>query len=251
MRLQFITLLTVLVTLISCSRALENSASHSDLDTRDIDDGYINLSVGVRMKRDESSASSIDKRSGSLPSTPLLLRRNPETGKMVWPGSFSEALTMAKRDIPEMIKSSLQRRTARARRAMKVVITWYTGHDLLFPSCFPDDANWAPTDDSMVAAVTIEWPGKPKCGSFVRIHHHSKKSKSIVVRIVDTCAGCPPGQPHLDLTKAAFEKLYDEDVGMVAGLKAKVIPCPSKYENDWNDDVIGRFGPQHPIASMT
>jgi hypothetical protein len=117
----------------------------------------------------------------------------------------------------------------------------------------------------MVAAVTIEvssinsnalclflslitrfffssqWPGKPPCGSFVRIHHGTKKSKSIVVRIVDTCAGCASGSAHLDLTKAAFEKLYDQDVGMVEGLKAKVIPCPSKVEQDWNDDVVSLY----------
>ncbi|KAA1103401.1 hypothetical protein PGT21_016810 [Puccinia graminis f. sp. tritici] len=248
MRFQLTTLFTVLVFLISCSQALESPASHADLEARDIDEeGYMNLSVGVRMKRDENNDSTLEKRSESPASTQLLLKRNPETGKMVWPGSFSEALTMAKRDVPEMLKSSLHRRTALARRAMKVVITWYTGHDLLYPSCFADSDNWAPTDDSMVAAVTIEWPGKPPCGSFVRIHHGSKKSKSIVVRIVDTCAGCASGSAHLDLTKAAFEKLYDEDVGMVAGLKAKVIPCPSKIEQDWNDDVISRYGPKKPI----
>jgi hypothetical protein len=91
---------------------------------------------------------------------------------------------------------------------------------------------------SDLAVHFSQWPGKPKCGAFVRIQHGSKKHKSIVVRIVDSCAGCATGSAHLDLTKAAFEKLYDEDVGMVEGLKAKVIPCPSKIEEDWNDDVV-------------
>ncbi|PLW51498.1 hypothetical protein PCANC_00705 [Puccinia coronata f. sp. avenae] len=244
MRLQFTTLFTVLLVLISCSCALE-TAANPNLEARNIDDeGYINLSVGVRMKRDETT---LEKRSESPQSTPLLLRRDPETGRIAWPRSFSEALTMAKRDLPNIVKSSLHRRTALARRTMRVVITWYTGHDLLYPACFSESDNWAPTDDSMVAAVTIEWPGKPKCGAFVRIQHGSKKHKSIVVRIVDSCAGCATGSAHLDLTKAAFEKLYDEDVGMVEGLKAKVIPCPSKIEEDWNDDVIARYGPQQTI----
>ncbi|KAH9452873.1 hypothetical protein MJO28_008210 [Puccinia striiformis f. sp. tritici] len=240
MRFHLTTLITALVVLISFTQAVEVD-----------DEGYMNLSIGVRMKRDESSAPTLEKRSGSSTSTPLLLRRSPETGKLVWPGSFSEALTMAKRDVPDMLKSSLHRRASTVRRAMHVVITWYTGHDLLNPSCFADSDNWAPTDDSMVAAVTIEWDGKPKCGAFVRIQHHSNKEKHITVRVVDTCAGCPPGQPHLDLTKAAFDKLYDEDVGVVEGLKAKVIPCPKKIANDWNDHVIGRYGPKEPIAYMT
>lgn len=245
MRLHFTTVITVLAVLISSSKAFKNT-THAPLESRDIDeDGFINLSIGVRMKRDETS---LEKRSEFPQSTPLLLRRNPQTGNIEWPGSFSEALSMAKRDIPEMMKSSLRRR---AQRAMRVVITWYTGHDLLYPSCFSDQDNWAPTDESMVAAVTIEWPGKPKCGSFVKIQHKSKKQKFIVVRIVDTCAGCASGSAHLDLTKAAFQKLYDEEVGIVEGLKAKVIPIPSKIRANWNEDVISRYGPRHPITYMT
>jgi len=245
MRFYFTTLFAVLAVLISTSKAFENT-THAALEARDVDDdGFINLSVGVRMKRDEIS---LEKRSELPQSTPLLLRRNPETGNIEWPGSFSEALSMAKRDLPEMMKSSLRRR---ARKAMRVVITWYTGHDLLYPSCFSDQDNWAPSDESMVAAVTIEWPGKPKCGSFVRIQHKTNKHKSVVVRIVDTCAGCAAGSAHLDLTKAAFQKLYDEEVGMVEGLKAKVIPTPSKIRGNWNDDVISRYGPEHPISYMS
>lgn len=34
-------------------------------------------------------------------------------------------------------------------------ITWYTGHDLLYPSCV-QKTQWSPTDSSMVGAVTIQ-----------------------------------------------------------------------------------------------
>lgn len=37
----------------------------------------------------------------------------------------------------------------------------------------------------------------------------------MVVRIVDLCAGCERNVPHIDLSKAAFLKLYPFDVGYV------------------------------------
>lgn len=249
MRLEFTTLTTVLIILISFSWALQNEpVTHSALEARSAEEGeWIDLSVGVRMKRDEGATSHLEKRSENPTSTTVLLKRSPETGKLVWPSSFSEALTMAKRNV-ETFKSSLHRRTAAVRKAMKVKITWYNGHDLLYPSCFSESDNWAPTDKSMVAAVTIEWPGKPPCGSFVRIHHHSKSDKNITVRIVDSCAGCDKGSAHLDLTTGAFEKLYDQDVGMVEGLKAQIVPCPAGIDEDWNHHVIARYGPQKTIS---
>ncbi|KAH9452874.1 hypothetical protein MJO28_008209 [Puccinia striiformis f. sp. tritici] len=246
MRLPLITTITFLVYLISCSRALESGpASDSSLEARGVDeDGWFTLSVGARMKRDESSSSSFEKRSQHPMSTPILLTRSPETGKLAWPRSLSDALTIVKRQVPDAVKSSFHRRAAAARSAMRVVITWYTGHDLLFPACFADSDNWAPTDDSMVAAVTIEWPGKPKCGAFVKIQHGSDPKKSILVRIVDSCGGCAPGKPHIDLTIAAFEKLYPQDTGMVENLKAKVVSCPAHIEENWTQDIIDRFGPK-------
>jgi len=248
MRLYFSTLTIIL---ISCSLALSSEPpSHPTLEARGTDDeGWIDITVGVRMKRDESSSSPHEKRSEYSPtSTPVLLTRNPKTGKLAWPRSFSEALTLAKRHVHDPLKRSLHHLATLTRRSMKVKITWYKGYDLLNPSCFPDSAHWAPTDDSMVAATTIQWEGKPPCGSFVRVQHHSNPDKHIVVRIVDSCAGCAVDTAHLDLTTGAFEKLYDQDVGMVEGLKAKIVPCPKAIEEDWNDKVIARYGPRKTIG---
>jgi len=41
------------------------------------------------------------------------------------------------------------------------------------------------------------------------------KKKCVFVRIVDTCAGCAEGSPHVDLTKAAFSNLADLDEGVL------------------------------------
>lgn len=41
--------------------------------------------------------------------------------------------------------------------------------------------------------------------------------RSIIARVVDLCGGCIPEVPHADLSKAAFSKLYDLDVGRVRG----------------------------------
>ncbi|KIJ70191.1 hypothetical protein HYDPIDRAFT_121714 [Hydnomerulius pinastri MD-312] len=86
-----------------------------------------------------------------------------------------------------------------------VTITWYTGHDLQNPSCWKN-TNWAPTDESYVAAVTEDgWATRPKCFKFLELCRPS--SNCTFVRVVDTCAGCAKGSKHVDLTQAAFEHL--------------------------------------------
>lgn len=71
-----------------------------------------------------------------------------------------------------------------------------------------------------------QWSSKPACGKFVKIRHADKKSKWIVVRILDSCAGCATGSAHIDLTTGAFKKLYDLDVGSVSGLQAQMVSPP-------------------------
>ncbi|KAF5393703.1 hypothetical protein D9757_000117 [Collybiopsis confluens] len=95
-----------------------------------------------------------------------------------------------------------------------VTITWYTGHDLLNPSCWAQSV-WAPTDESFVCALTMDgWQDKPKCFQFLQICNGPKKC--VYVRVVDTCAGCAAGSQHVDLTKAAFSKLADLGTGTMS-----------------------------------
>ncbi|KAF8558873.1 hypothetical protein OG21DRAFT_1574943 [Imleria badia] len=92
-------------------------------------------------------------------------------------------------------------------------LTEYTGHDLLNPSCWTE-TTWSPTDESFVAALTLDgWLEKPKCFKFIELCHNS--TKCIFARVVDTCAGCERGSKHVDLTQAAFKELAPLSEGVL------------------------------------
>ncbi|KLO08524.1 hypothetical protein SCHPADRAFT_835226 [Schizopora paradoxa] len=113
-----------------------------------------------------------------------------------------------------------------------VKITWYTGHDLLNPSCW-SDTKWAPTDDSMACALTLEgWTTQPKCFSFLEVCNGPKKC--VFVRVVDSCAGCAAGSKHVDLTKGAFSELADESVGIL-NVQMRIATEPTS----WFEDLWG------------
>ncbi|KAF5320963.1 hypothetical protein D9619_000450 [Psilocybe cf. subviscida] len=116
-----------------------------------------------------------------------------------------------------------------------VVITWYTGHDLLNPSCW-SNGKWAPTDDSFAAALTMDgWTtDRPKCFKFIELCNTPKKC--VFVRVVDTCAGCAKGSRHVDLTRAAFGELADYKVGLL-----KVQLRPATEPDSWHEKL---WGPQ-------
>ncbi|KAI0729383.1 hypothetical protein C8Q72DRAFT_829302 [Fomitopsis betulina] len=114
-----------------------------------------------------------------------------------------------------------------------VTITWYTGHDLLNPSCWSKTA-WTPTDESMVSAVTLEgWKNRPQCFKFVELCHSPQKC--VFVRVVDTCAGCAVGSKHVDLTKAAFASLADLAEGV---LTVQMRPASDPLEG-WLESLWG------------
>ncbi|THH33698.1 hypothetical protein EUX98_g556 [Antrodiella citrinella] len=97
--------------------------------------------------------------------------------------------------------------------AEPVTITWYTGHDLENPSCWPNPV-WAPTDASFACALTLEgWVTRPKCFKFLELCNTPKKC--VFVRVVDSCAGCKKGSKHVDLTQAAFKELATLDEGLL------------------------------------
>ncbi|KII95240.1 hypothetical protein PLICRDRAFT_169910 [Plicaturopsis crispa FD-325 SS-3] len=112
-----------------------------------------------------------------------------------------------------------------------VTITWYTGHDLLNPSCW-SQSGWHPTDASFAAALTMEgWTTRPKCFKFLELCHTPKKC--VFVRVVDTCAGCAKGSKHVDLTRGAFGALADFSAGILTvQLRAATEPT-QWYENLW------------------
>ncbi|KAI0335561.1 hypothetical protein GY45DRAFT_1240357 [Cubamyces sp. BRFM 1775] len=113
-----------------------------------------------------------------------------------------------------------------------VTITWYTGHDLLNPSCW-ENPNWHPTDGSFAAALTLSgWTSKPKCFKFLELCHSSQKC--VFVRVVDSCAGCAEGSKHVDLTKAAFSALADLDQGLLTvQMRQATDPADGWLEELW------------------
>ncbi|KAK0468319.1 Non-catalytic module family EXPN protein [Desarmillaria tabescens] len=117
---------------------------------------------------------------------------------------------------------------------VQVIITWYTGEDLLNPSCWPQPV-WTPTDQSFVSAITeIGWEGRPKCFDFLELCNGPQKC--IFCRVVDTCAGCAPGSKHVDLTKSAFSALADINVGLLT-VQLRLASEPEV----WNEEL---WGPQ-------
>jgi rare lipoprotein A (peptidoglycan hydrolase) len=65
------------------------------------------------------------------------------------------------------------------------------------------------------------------CYKCMKITNNSNK-KSIVVKIVDKCAGCVVGKA-IDLTPGAFQKLAKLDVG-VLNISWKAVSCPSNIK---------------------
>ncbi|RDX55727.1 hypothetical protein OH76DRAFT_1372195 [Lentinus brumalis] len=113
-----------------------------------------------------------------------------------------------------------------------VIITWYTGHDLLNPSCW-SNPKWAPTDKSFAAALTLSgWTSKPQCFKFLELCNNP--TKCVFVRVVDSCAGCAKGSKHVDLTQAAFEQLGSLSTGlMTVQMRSATDPTDDWLENLW------------------
>lgn len=135
----------------------------------------------------------------------------------------------SKLDLSQIIKNIFQGIKAIG-KPQDVIITWYTGNDLLKPSCWADNV-WAPTDQSFACALTQDgWDiGRPKCFTFIELCN--TPMKCVFVRVVDTCGGCTPGSRHVDLTKAAFHQLADYDVGQL-NVKLRIATDPDHWFTD-------------------
>ena len=95
--------------------------------------------------------------------------------------------------------------TSNAKRGNNGRITFYSGNMLKAPAC----GGPAPKDSDFVAAVP-ESSGH-KCGDKINLWHNGK---TVTVTVRDFCATC--SEPNwFDLTKAAFEKLADLELGLV------------------------------------
>ncbi|KDQ13565.1 hypothetical protein BOTBODRAFT_188533 [Botryobasidium botryosum FD-172 SS1] len=95
-------------------------------------------------------------------------------------------------------------------------VTWYDGSMLDDPECY--NGEYQPDDSSLVAAVVMS-DGYASCKDMIEIARFDDSGNtlaSVVVQVVDACSeGCDDGKDGhwFDLTKGAFDRLFDEDVG--------------------------------------
>ncbi|WFD36187.1 hypothetical protein MCUN1_003064 [Malassezia cuniculi] len=95
--------------------------------------------------------------------------------------------------------------TSNSKRGTNGRITFYTGDMLNAPAC----GGPAPTDEDMICAVP-ENSGH-ECGDRINLWHNGK---TVTVTVRDKCATCT--EPNwFDLSKGAFSKLADLDLGIV------------------------------------
>ncbi|KAF8211215.1 hypothetical protein K438DRAFT_1806898 [Mycena galopus ATCC 62051] len=111
-------------------------------------------------------------------------------------------------------------------------VTWYTGHDLLNPSCWAN-TKWTPTDESFICALTLQgWNNKPQCFKFLEVCH--SPLSCIFVRVADTCLGCAPQSHHIDLTKGAFTALANPSEGLLQmNFRTATDPIDEWFEELW------------------
>ncbi|KAF9081461.1 hypothetical protein BGX29_003831 [Mortierella sp. GBA35] len=111
--------------------------------------------------------------------------------------------------------------------------TWFNGHDLKGAACYGNlmgNSHVNAKDDWMIGAVHMNhYKGGDRTACFECAKITSKKG-TIIVRIIDDCAGCAPNQ--IDLTAEAFKKLAPLDMGVVK-TKYEFIRCPSRGNLKW------------------
>ncbi|KAI8343267.1 RlpA-like double-psi beta-barrel-protein domain-containing protein-containing protein [Chlamydoabsidia padenii] len=106
--------------------------------------------------------------------------------------------------------------------------TWYSGEDLKNAACYGREglAPYSATVKSMIGAMAMD--DFENCYKCMKITNNKNKDLSVVVKIVDKCAGCVVNEA-IDLTPAAFQKIApggDLNVG-VLDISWKEVKCPN------------------------
>ncbi|RCI04342.1 hypothetical protein CU098_008452 [Rhizopus stolonifer] len=106
--------------------------------------------------------------------------------------------------------------------------TWYSGTDLKNAACYDRIGlpAYSATIYSMIGAMAMH--KFEQCYKCMKITNNKHKTKTVVVKIVDKCAGCKVNKA-IDLTPAAFKKLDNLDAGVV-DISWKSIKCPSNIK---------------------
>ncbi len=78
----------------------------------------------------------------------------------------------------------------------------------------------SPWDSFYVSLGRGDFAKSLACGACAMVRHDSD---SVVVRVIDRCAGCAKGR--IDLSRAAFRKLATLGTGRI-GVRWRFVPCP-------------------------
>ncbi|KAG0046385.1 hypothetical protein BGZ83_008439 [Gryganskiella cystojenkinii] len=110
---------------------------------------------------------------------------------------------------------------------IKGLSTWFNGHDLRGAACYGDlenNSNVNAADSWHIGAVHMKFykgGEKTACFECAKI---TAGRRSVIVRIIDDCAGCAPNQ--IDLTATAFKALAPLSQGIVHTVY-QFVRCPS------------------------
>ncbi|KAF8988614.1 hypothetical protein CPC16_005502 [Podila verticillata] len=105
--------------------------------------------------------------------------------------------------------------------------TWFNGHDLKAVACYGDLENNSHVnagDGWHIGAVHMNFYVKGEKAACFECAKISANGRSVIVRIIDDCAGCAPNQ--IDLTASAFKVLAPLSQGVVK-TTYEFVRCPS------------------------
>ncbi|KAI8380125.1 RlpA-like double-psi beta-barrel-protein domain-containing protein-containing protein [Blakeslea trispora] len=106
--------------------------------------------------------------------------------------------------------------------------TWYSGSDLKNAACYDRIGlpAYSATVYSMIGAMAMK--KFENCYKCMKITNNKHKTRTVVVKIVDKCAGCKVNKA-IDLTPYAFKKLEKLDAGVI-DISWKAVKCPSNIK---------------------
>ncbi|KAI7903463.1 uncharacterized protein BX663DRAFT_506587 [Cokeromyces recurvatus] len=112
--------------------------------------------------------------------------------------------------------------------------TWYSGTGLKHAACYGRKGlpEFSAKPHNMIGAMAMHH--FEECYKCMKITNNRRKSRTVIVKIIDKCAGCKVGKA-IDLSPAAFRKLADLEQGVV-DISWKVVRCPK--------DIEPRMGPK-------
>jgi len=132
--------------------------------------------------------------------------------------------------------------TQRVRFNKKLVgkSTWFNGHDLKAVACYGDllgNSNVNAGDGWHIGAVHMaHYIGGENTACFECAKITNGK-RTVIVRIIDDCAGCAPNQ--IDLTASAFKILAPLGQGVVK-TRYEFIRCPGSGSLKWPKSPVPR-----------